>query len=47
MKNSDKKNVQSTSSGEQFGLGIQVFKIESNKVSLEGRNDQRKAMKHI
>lgn len=32
---------------EEFGLGIQVFKIESSKVTQEDRTKQRKIIKNI
>ena len=49
MKGSDKKGSQPvmSSSADQFGLGIQVFKIESSKVVQDDRSKQRKAIKNI
>jgi hypothetical protein len=48
MKNSDKKagSQPAMFSADQFGLGIQVFKIESSKLANDDKN-KRKAIKNI
>lgn len=48
MKNSNQKTASQplVTSNDQFGLGIQVFKIESNKLAHEDKN-KRKAIKNI
>jgi hypothetical protein len=50
MKNNHKASSQPqmASSVDQFGLGIQVFKIENSKLTAtEDKNKQRKAIKQI
>ena len=49
MKGSGKKSgdVPMASSADEFGLGIQVFKIQSSKISNEDNSKPRKAIKNI
>lgn len=50
MKSNDRKHhsyEQMTPPVEEFGLGIQVFKIESNKLLDGDRQNQRRAIKNI
>ena len=50
MRTNDKKqnsHQQMALPAEEFGLGIQVFKIESSKVTQDDRSKQRKIIKNI
>jgi hypothetical protein len=50
MRGSEKKHTsyqQMALPMEEFGLGIQVFKIESSKLTEDDRTKQRKIMKNI
>jgi len=50
MRTNDKKqnsHKQMPLPPDEFGLSIQVFKIESSKVAQEDRNKQRKIIKNI
>lgn len=50
MRANDKKHnshQQMSLPPEEFGLGIQVFKIESSKLTQDDRTKQRKIIKNI